>query len=396
VGDKITNLIVISSGSFPYGSAQTNRHVSYLRGLVELGSKVTVILINKSDDQSSLSQSAEGVHFGIEFKYATWSDRRICNFLSRYYNFLKGLLSTRTIAKNILNNNPNTCILFLLTHPFVLWVFIRLSRKYKIKIFHERTEFPFLNKTSFIERLLIEIYLSQLKRLNGLFVITRALKNYFKQFIGENNICHIPMTVIPDRFLVKKTHSLYGRYIAYCGSMYTDKDGVPILIKAYDIFAEQFQEINLVLIGDTNDTKKLKGLYDILNKVKNKDKIILTGKMEYNEIPQLLVNAEALALARPDNTQAKGGFPTKLGEYLATGNPVVITDVGEIPDYLIHLENAFIAKSDDVVDFAEKLKLVFKDVSNARLIGIEGQRLAFTIFNYKVQAENLKHFFDNH
>ena len=48
-----------------------------------------------------------------------------------------------------------------------------------------------------------------------------------------------------------------------------------------------------------------------------------------------------LVLARPDNIQAKGGFPTKLGEYLATGNPVVVTKVGEIPNYLIDGVNAF-------------------------------------------------------
>ncbi|MDD3567455.1 MAG: hypothetical protein PHT92_03550 [Bacteroidales bacterium] len=33
----MNKLIVISSGSFPYGGAATNRHLSYLKGMAELG-----------------------------------------------------------------------------------------------------------------------------------------------------------------------------------------------------------------------------------------------------------------------------------------------------------------------------------------------------------------------
>ena len=60
-------------------------------------------------------------------------------------------------------------------------------------------------------------------------------------------------------------------------------------------------------------------------------------------MPKYLCNAKLLALARPDSIQAQGGFPTKLGEYLATGRPVVVTKVGEIPDYLEDGVNAFLS-----------------------------------------------------
>jgi glycosyltransferase involved in cell wall biosynthesis len=106
-------------------------------------------------------------------------------------------------------------------------------------------------------------------------------------------------------------------------------------------------------------------------------------------MPSLLVNASALALARPNNIQAQGGFPTKLGEYLATGNPVVVTSVGEIPNYLKHLENSYIAQPNNPDDFAEKLTLLFSDSSQAQSIGLRGKELAMGIFNYKTQSSSI-------
>ena len=49
-----------------------------------------------------------------------------------------------------------------------------------------------------------------------------------------------------------------------------------------------------------------------------------TGRTSPEVMPQILTDASILALARPNNVQSQNGFPTKLGEYLATGNPVAI------------------------------------------------------------------------
>ena len=102
-----------------------------------------------------------------------------------------------------------------------------------------------------------------------------------------------------------------------------------------------------------------------------------------------------LVLARPDNKQSEAGFPTKLGEYLATGKPVVVTRVGEIPEYLKDQENAFIASPGDAHNFAMKMKQVMNNYDDALKVGHKGQQLALTTFNSTYQglklAEWLKH-----
>jgi len=96
-----------------------------------------------------------------------------------------------------------------------------------------------------------------------------------------------------------------------------------------------------------------------------------------------------LLLARPNNIQAKGGFPTKLGEYLASGVPVVITNVGEISQYLTDKKNAYIAEPDNPISFASKIKEALQNYNEAKFIGEKGKEVANNVFSYKVQGRYL-------
>lgn len=96
-----------------------------------------------------------------------------------------------------------------------------------------------------------------------------------------------------------------------------------------------------------------------------------------------------LVLARPNNKQSEAGFPTKLGEYLATGKPVVVTRVGEIPEYLEDQVNAFIANPGDAGNFALKMKQVMLNYDKALNIGHAGRQLAHTTFNSTFQGNEL-------
>jgi len=106
----------------------------------------------------------------------------------------------------------------------------------------------------------------------------------------------------------------------------------------------------------------------------------------------MLKGAVVLALSRPSSHQAEGGFPTKLGEYLATSKPVVITDVGEIGQYLTNGVSAFIAKPDSTDDFSDKLDKCLSNRKKAMEIGERGYEVAKKYFDYKSQSETLVNF----
>ncbi len=73
----------------------------------------------------------------------------------------------------------------------------------------------------------------------------------------------------------------------------------------------------------------------------------------------------------------------------------MVTNVGEITNYLEDEVHAFIAEPNCEISFSEKLKYVLKNSDDAKRVGINGNKLTHQVFNYKVQAERLAQFFTN-
>ena len=225
-------------------------------------------------------------------------------------------------------------------------------------------------------------------------VINNALKKYFTEITNSK----IPVTIInmivdPSRFeAIPNKSGNTKTIITYCGSPDGDKDGVPILIESFAIIANEFPSVQLQMIGSFNNEQTKQKIYSRVQELNLKDKVIFTGSIKREQIPAMLKHSDILALARPANKQAEGGFPTKLGEYLATGNPVVVTNVGEIGFFLKDKVNAFIAEPDSAEKFSQKLREALLD-SNRTLIGLEGKKLVYNEFNYLTQAIVLEKMF---
>jgi glycosyltransferase involved in cell wall biosynthesis len=133
-------------------------------------------------------------------------------------------------------------------------------------------------------------------------------------------------------------------------------------------------------------------MLELINELQLQDKIEYVGELRREEIPDFIINAELLLLPRPDSRQAEGGFPTKLGEYLASGNPVCATKVGEIPDYLVDNESAFLANPGDIDSFAYAIDRALSDVSNAQRVGKNGRKVSEKYFSMDIQAASLFEF----
>ena len=116
------------------------------------------------------------------------------------------------------------------------------------------------------------------------------------------------------------------------------------------------------------------------------------GEFSREKIPSFLQNASLLLLPRPDSKQAQGGFPTKLGEYLASGVPVCATTVGEIPNYLTNNESVFFAEPGSIDSFANAMDRALSNPELAKKVGLAGRKVAETHFNKDIQAKILYEF----
>jgi glycosyltransferase involved in cell wall biosynthesis len=390
-------IVILSPFPFPYGMAVTNRLISYAQGLAEASNVVDVLCLKPTENENRvLNFNIKGVYKSVNFKYTSGntviSKNRFKRLAAYFIGFIAALI---VIYKTNRKDKIKSVIVVGPLNPVKTITLFITCKLLGIKLLQERSEYPFITSSkSILFKINLFLYLNiSCKLYDGTIVITEALRDYFQKKGRKNAKTYLlPMLVEPERFVKRSsTKTLQDQYIAYCGSMEGDKDGVPDLITAFKIMSEQVPEIKLYMIGGT----QFNGFKEIANYIESiglTDRIVFTGRIERDELPEYLSNASALALARPANKQAEGGFPTKLGEYLATGNPVVVTSVGEIPNYLTDGVNAFIAEPGNPNNFAKKLIQVFEDKNLSDKVGKNGQQLAMTDFNYKVQSALLSDF----
>lgn len=270
--------------------------------------------------------------------------------------------------------------------PFLNKIF-----KTGVRYYGERTEHPqVVQFPSALLRTTLKQHINLAKRMDGLFVISTALRDYYiKNGVKEERVHIINMTVDPSRFENIKKQEVAREYMAYCGSASNNKDGVDKLIKAFAIVHQYNPNLDLYIIGPAplgHDGKLNIQLADSLGLI---NQIIFTGSVSAANIPQLLKNASVLLLDRPDSLQAQCGFPTKLGEYLLTENPVVITKVGDIPLFLEDEINVLLAPPDDDKEFAEKVIWALTNSEKAKSIGRNGAKVARIHFNAKIETLKL-------
>lgn len=352
--------------------APTNRFLSFVEGFSRLGVSVDVVFVLSDKNNSKIQKEWPNVKITY-----LWEKFNIKN---RYLRQVSDTILSNRFVKNL--NEGDTVVVFDAQR-----MLFSLIKKKGVRVFTERTEHPFAYSVRTIN---MRKYVECCKYLEGLFVISTALKSYFiQEGVPEEKIHIINMTVDPQRFEGLIKQHVEVPYIAYCGSASNTKDGVDELIKAFSIVAQKYSHYQLYIIGKgitkEDDSSQLR----LIKELNLQDRVVFTGIVSAEQMPQLLKNASILALDRPDNLQAKYGFPTKLGEYLLTENPVVITSVGDIPVFLKDGESALISEPQNAEDFSRKMIWAIEHPDEAKVIGKKGADVARRCFNCLNESEKL-------
>lgn len=226
---------------------------------------------------------------------------------------------------------------------------------------------------------------------DGWLLETQNLVDFYSSFFKKNTVlCVAPMTVEMERFnLPKQDNPEYGRYIGYCGNMRED-DGMSILIKSFAIIALKYPEVSLILAGESDDIPTYK---ELVSKLKLDDRVRFLGHVSRDQVPILLCNAEILVLASPTSDRACATMPCKVGEYLATGNPVVVTGLGEINKFLVDRESAYLSEPDSPEAFAKKLDEALIDTEKSRIVGERGRIVASQNFSSAMLSNDITNFY---
>lgn len=388
------NIKILTTEPFPLGLAATNRIMTYAKGFNEKKCAVSIHCIKPSERPGHIfNTSISGIYNDIPFAYSGGKTVLATSFIQRRIDNIKGILNIGIQLLKEKKQDKTDVIIYYAASTSRAIILMIISRIKNIIFLKEESEYPevYIPGLSFIQKFLFNNV--HYKLFDGVLIMTQSLIQYFSSVkIIKKPLLHVPMTVDFERFEKTIRNPKVEPYIAYCGSLNKAKDGVDILIDAFAIICNKHKDIKLYLIGNAVSEEELQifknktVLYNIT------EKVLFTGRVNKEQIPELLCNASLLVLPRPKSMQSEGGFPTKLGEYLSTGNPVVVTCVGEIPNYLTNQVDVFMAEPGNVDSLANNIQLILDDYSNAKQIALRGKKVAYENFNYRIQTSKILEF----
>lgn len=287
-------------------------------------------------------------------------------------NFFVRRLPVLDLMRLIPGNISFYILLFTFNFSLVFYMFWRRLSPDTIFYFHDARDAAFLlffRKFSFLE--IHDFYKSRLRVINKWcfsrvlgFIVTNRFKMDFlqKEFkVGQERMLHQPNAVDERLFNVglskKEARQKLGlmqdtKIILYAGSLFLWK-GVDTLLQASGLLDKGCL---VYFVGGTDeDINRFKAEGEKL-KAKN---AVIAGRKPHAEIPLWLKAADVLVLPNTGRDQASKyeTSPLKLFEYMASGQPIIVSDLPSVRN-IVDERTAWFFEPDNPAALAETIKVV--------------------------------------
>jgi glycosyltransferase involved in cell wall biosynthesis len=387
------NIVYLGEARFPFGFAATQRMTLIGRAILRTGSKATVICRKGSWDANQHQDfSYQGNFEGIDYIYTSKSVHKPKGFIKRNLQKLKGVYGEFRYLKHLRQNDTISLAIVSnrkIIHVLRYYIFSRYLG-FPIAINLVEMASAMAHRSSFTEKINNYLFDNWVLRLfDGALPISDKLMTFYQSKFPDKSAVKIPIICDFDKFNIEKKQT-QEPYFLYCGSV--DYEQVrDFVIHAYKGIANK-NGYKLFMIISSEEQSRVKGLQEKLQKEFNTTDIKVFSNIPYQDLVSLYVNAKALLIPLRDTLQDTSRFPHKIGEYLASGNPVITTNVGEIQNYFTDEETALVTNTYNIGEFSEKMQYVVANPKNAIAIGLKGKELGLANFDYKILGEKIKMF----
>lgn len=205
----------------------------------------------------------------------------------------------------------------------------------------------------------------------------------------EARIEPVPMGVYPDRHgkqlasaAIRKAMGDGAPQILFVGR-FSENKGVPDLVRAMPIIAAELPGARLALVGFGPDEARIRST---IHAEGVEDRVTMLGRVAGDEIPAHMASADLLVLP----SIKIEGLGVVLLEALASGTPVVGSDVGGIPDIIEDGVTGLLCRSRDASDIAAKCIRIIEDEALNRRTVENGERLVDTRYSWSRIGEALE------
>lgn len=224
-----------------------------------------------------------------------------------------------------------------------------------------------------IDRTLFNILASKFS-LSKLDLVIGISKNVEKSLVGvlpKKKIKMIPPLIDLSRFKYSPRKKRDSKNILFVGNMSKAK-GLHILLDALKIVRKNHPNVNLLLGLDIPLDEFKKGNSEIKRKIEQlglSDNVIPLGIIK--DLPTVMRNS-AILVAPFTSTQGPADYPLVILEAMASGLPVVASNVGGIPEIVKHGENGLLVKPNNPIDLANAIIYLLDDPNTIEKMGQQG------------------------
>lgn len=244
-------------------------------------------------------------------------------------------------------------------HPFVLSV-------WGLDVF----EFP---RKSFLHKKIIEYNFA---KADTIIAITNLMQKEINKYTNKN-IEIIPFGIDTDIFKPKIVKSIFNKEDIVIGTIKHLEDfcGIDYLIRAFKILKDRYRDIplKLLLVGSGSQEIYLKNLAKELNIDTD---IVFTGHIDHKSIPEYHnMITIFVALSHIE------GFGVAVAEASASAKPVVVSNVGGLPEIVENNITGFVVPPRDPQQAAEAIEKLISDNELREIMGKAGRERIVQLFN---------------
>ena len=170
--------------------------------------------------------------------------------------------------------------------------------------------------------------------------------------------------------------------VTYAGSLQPNR-GVDVLIEAALLCpGADFRVVG----GSSSEVSKMRSLavnLDVTN-------ITFVGQVRPDKVPAQLQNADLIVMPMKgsETHTVRHASPLKLFEYMASGTPIVATDMSSVREVVEHQDTAYLVKPDDPVSLADGIKSVLADSDLASRMSANALR-GVTKYSWTSRAQKI-------
>ncbi len=381
VNDK-PNVLYLGYAGFPYGHAELQKILLISRALTEEGASVKILGRRGLYDPEHHPDIKRVGHVGkIMYAYSCGSPFRIRGFFQRNIRKpFEGILELVVVRK--LNKKQKIDVAIVSTMDFGHLFFYKIiSRLFGFKIILNFVEYNSSMATRkgignkindyFFDRFAVKIS-------DRIFVISEFLIKIVKKLDPGKQYLKIPMMVDADRYNgIRKTPG--QKYFLFCGAA-GYKEIIFFNINSFELVENEDIFLYLVVNGHPHQLAEIESY---ISKSAKQKMIKLISNLSDRELSEMYKNALGLLIPLRPTIQDEARFPHKFGEYLATGNPVVTTNYGEVRYYFKDMINALVADLYDEKNFAQKMSYIISNPAKCETIGENGKKVALDLADYR-------------